>query len=875
MSLFSRLGEGGEAGAARILAVLILVFCPLSFAYNGLATNASPSLKNDFTSYYVAGLAVSASEPGALYYPEPVGSLLAQASLQHPWIDLARPAGIENPNYYLYPPLFAILFAPMTLLPYKVAYVAWAGLGTLFLLASVVMGLSIFEGGVRGVCRTTRGLLAVSAVILVTCLFYPVSRNFAVGQSSLLLLMLMTGALVTLRARTRRGDVLAGLCLALGILLKLTPLVFIPWLVLRRRWRALGFCAAALGLLVALSLAVVGLEPHITFVGRMLPQLAGGTAFYPNQSLAGVLERWGGGNHRLADLVPASGLAPLMARWLGTLLILITLAQIARMRAGGGADPETDDRAFGLLVLVSLAASPISWEHHYVLALIPACVLIRDATQKGWFTSRRAALAGAGLALAGSYVGVRVIEGFGTGTAPLLLGATGLAGGLLIWLALISVPLNPPNGRQKQKALAPAALLSLMTVFAAGTLLFKIAEYSRTYGQGDFTSYYVAAATLREGEGRPLYYPDTQDMILARAITPSQWTETAARWGVTEANYYLYPPFFAMAMIPLTFISFKTAHAAWYLANLAAIAGVVWSYARGRARGREQWARPEIALTVVAIALSWPALFTFGAGQANFVVLLLLVSAFFALRDRREIAAGLLLAAAVAIKLTPVLLLAYLAWRRRWVALASATAALGVLVLAGAAAAGWGSYTTYLQEMMPLLSRGCDHWINESLAAFFGRLSNSGSIFSWAIGDPSLLSRVLAGSAGLALMAGAFILMGGGRGSASLELEFALLVVTTLLVSPLSWTHHSVLSLIGLLAAARWLIARSLVTHVTAGVLAVSFLLIHIHVKPPGLFEQSPLRVLASYNLAGNLLLWGVLAILVRASRRGEGVETA
>ena len=256
-------------------------------------------------------------------------------------------------------------------------------------------------------------------------------------------------------------------------------------------------------------------------------------------------------------------------------------------------------------------------------------------------------------------------------------------------------------------------------------------------------------------------------------------------------------------------------------------------------------------------------------------VLLLLVAGFFALRERREIAAGLLLAGAVAIKLTPALLLGYLAWRRRWVALVVASAGLAALILGGAAAAGWGSYTIYVQKMMPLLSHGCDHWINESLAAFFGRLLGNGGIFSWAMGDPSLLARALAGGASLILVAGAFILMGGGPRSASPELEFALLVVTTLLVSPLSWTHHSVLSLIGLLAAARWLIAHSRVTPVTAGTLAVSFMLIHIHVKPPGFLEQTPLEVLASYNLAGNLLLWGVLAIMIRASRLREGMAAA
>ncbi|HZI95023.1 MAG TPA: glycosyltransferase family 87 protein, partial [Patescibacteria group bacterium] len=130
--------HGGEAAAGLLLAVTILVFAPTTFGLNGLLEGARPSTKNDFTSYYVAGLAVRQGMPEALYYPQPVGSLLAQASLQHPWIDLAQPAGIDNPNYYLYPPLFALLFAPLTLLPYKVAYLFWAALCAGFLIAAVV-----------------------------------------------------------------------------------------------------------------------------------------------------------------------------------------------------------------------------------------------------------------------------------------------------------------------------------------------------------------------------------------------------------------------------------------------------------------------------------------------------------------------------------------------------------------------------------------------------------------------------------------------------------------------------------------------------------------------------------------------------------------
>ncbi len=852
-----------ESRAVRLLAVLVLMFVPLSFAYNGVLSNARPSVKNDFTSYYVAGLAVRAGMPDALYYPDPVGSLFAQASEQHPWIDLARPAGIEQPNYYLYPPLFAVLFAPLTLLPYKVAYVAWIAFGAVCLAVSVALILRRLPPPFT----SSRTLTAAAVCVTLAGLFYPVSRTLAVGQSSLLLLLLLTAVLAGLERRTRRGDAVAGLCLAFGIMLKLTPAIFLPWLVMRRRWRALGACAAGLAALGAASLAAVGSGPHATYFFGIVGQISGGTAFYPNQSLAGLFARVWGGNMRLADLVDPASPAAVAARVAGFLLIAATFAFLWRR-------PGREDREFSLLVMAGLLSSPISWEHHYTLALIPAWILTQEAAT-GSLSVRRAALAGGALALVGSYIGLRQIEAFGGGMAGQAAASACLAGGSVLWAVLM---LPDVSKRERGGAGAvPSALLALLVVFVGAGFLFKVFEYNRSYRYGDFTSYYVAAATLLDEDGGPLYYPDTPDRILARAETPSPWTETAARWHVPDANYYLYPPFFAIAMIPLALVPYATAHNLWYVVNLLALGGFVWLYLWARGAGNGGLTRAERAMPVVLIALSWPSLFTFGAGQANFVVLLLLAGALEALRRGKEIPAGLMMAGAAAVKLTPVLLLVYLAWRGRYRALTAAAACLATLVMAGGLVAGWGSYFVYAREMVPLLSQGSPHWINESFAGFFTRLVDAPDIFSWALASPSLGTQVLTKAASLALVGAAFLLIGRpGRSSEAIDLEFSLLVVTTLFVSPISWTHHSVLSLLAFLLATRWLVAHGQVTRGMTLLLGLSFVLVNVYVKPPGLFEHGLLRVLASYNLAGNLLLWGLLAaLLTRRRLEAPGVAVA
>jgi len=102
--------------------------------------------------------------------------------------------------------------------------------------------------------------------------------------------------------------------------------------------------------------------------------------------------------------------------------------------------------------------------------------------------------------------------------------------------------------------------------------LFKVAEYNTSFRYGDFTSYYMAASVLGAGRPDALYAPGTSDEILAKAESPSFWRSLADERGVRDANYYLYPPFFALLVRPLASLPYDRAHDIWYLLNLAMLA---------------------------------------------------------------------------------------------------------------------------------------------------------------------------------------------------------------------------------------------------------------------------------------------------------------
>jgi alpha-1,2-mannosyltransferase len=172
------------------------------------------------------------------------------------------------------------------------------------------------------------------------------------GQINLVLLALVVGDLALPDRFKGKG---IGIGLAAGI--KLTPLIFIPYLLFTRRVRAAAVSALTFAVTVGLGFALL---PHASAV------YWGGKVFRPgkhfhldNQSLNGVILR-------LTHAGPDAH-----AYWL--------VAAVVVGIAGLATSVLASRRGHELLGLVACAAtgllvSPISWSHHYVF-VIPALAL--------------------------------------------------------------------------------------------------------------------------------------------------------------------------------------------------------------------------------------------------------------------------------------------------------------------------------------------------------------------------------------------------------------------------------------------------------------------------------------------------------------------
>jgi len=117
---------------------------------------------------------------------------------------------------------------------------------------------------------------------------------------------------------------------------------------------------------------------------------------------------------------------------------------------------------------------------------------------------------------------------------------------------------------------------------------------------------------------------------------------------------------------------------------LVAINSVAWFYSAKQsallARGNERTTNPLLYLipSLLVIVYVWS---SYHLGQPNLVLLALMLGAFVALRAKREVLAGGLIAVAAAIKAFPVLAIIYLVYRGYWKAAVSLVATLLFLIL--------------------------------------------------------------------------------------------------------------------------------------------------------------------------------------------------
>lgn len=275
--------------------------------------------------------------------------------------DLYRVLTPDHQLPFTYPSFAALLFAPLTLLPFGLVEGAWAAAIVASLVASIAFSIRMVDRGVGAVA----GWRWACVLSLPFLLLEPAFQTLTLGQVDLGLLFMVLWDLGGFRRRGRRTlpeGVLTGFTAAI----KLTPLVFVPYLLLVRRPRAALACAVTFLACQGLAFAVSPSSSWQYWSRYVLDASRFPTLYLAiNQSLLAALGRLA--HTSLPDGV--SYAASALAAVLGLLL-----AAWACRRSSP---------ALGIIAcgVTSLVASPITWTHHMVW-VIPVLVWLALAADR-------------------------------------------------------------------------------------------------------------------------------------------------------------------------------------------------------------------------------------------------------------------------------------------------------------------------------------------------------------------------------------------------------------------------------------------------------------------------------------------------------------
>lgn len=327
------------------------------------------------------------------------------------WQDVYVAAGRElitgNDIYtsghgYAYPPFAAMLAAPLSLIPVWLSKLVWF-VGSATGLVVMILGswrVAVGTHPVRAEFLAKREFVAFIVGLAINVGF--MLNALAHQQTDLIIGGLVIAGALSLRAkRELRGGSLIGL----GAAFKATPLLWSPYLLLRRRWTAAGAV-----MIVAIAVNVlpdaIKSSPRgglwlenwfkdfvVTTQALDAPLGLWASAIEYNQSLGGTLQRLI--NSKLLfdpviTFVPRPILAPLSLKLVAysAFIVLITISIIAANRARRRAPfpvtlPDQESYGFGLVVILMLLLSPMSGRPHFGILILPTFCLARLATTIG------------------------------------------------------------------------------------------------------------------------------------------------------------------------------------------------------------------------------------------------------------------------------------------------------------------------------------------------------------------------------------------------------------------------------------------------------------------------------------------------------------
>lgn len=313
-----------------------------------------------------------------------------------------------------------------------------------------------------------------------------------------------------------------------------------------------------------------------------------------------------------------------------------------------------------------------------------------------------------------------------------------------------------------------------------------------------------------------------------------------------NGNFILnYPPTAIFFFFPFSIFTYKAGEIFWTLISVTTLLGSIFVLLKSV----NKKVLILVYLLILSFAiLSFPVRFNLGMGQVNLFILFFFCLSFYFYQSKRLYWAGIFLAIASAIKLTPILLLLFFIRKGALKVVVSTVIGFILLSFLGAITFGVNLTREYFFQVLPNIpSIGNDIYYNQALTGFLARL-----------GIVNILALFINYSILVVLLLSNFFLTRPLKQPVLTELiQYGLFIVAVLIGGGLAWQHHFVLLIIPYTALFVSLIQKSS-QKLSLFLSILSFILVALNIKEPQHFVSTSIFIL-SHVFYGNVLLYLLL----------------
>jgi hypothetical protein len=361
-----------------------------------------------------------------------------------------------------------------------------------------------------------------------------------------------------------------------------------------------------------------------------------------------------------------------------------------------------------------------------------------------------------------------------------------------------SLTLMSQFGQKRQLA---ACLLVVLLLILSAQLQRLLQQYrettsgsSATVVPNDFPGYYTAAVVARRTPDHRLYYPaGKQGILLASVPLDTPWGQTARAVGFDKTLYLNCPPFAALLLEPLGLARWQVSLLAWRVA----LAGLILAsiYLTLLLLGRD-YLLLKFVLSAAAVFSFFPFTETLFQGQIDPIIVFLWVAGVYFVRAERPVWSALCFALGTMVKVSPVMAVGLFLLRRQWKWLLCYAGWMALLTGIAVWRLGWENHVLWFTQVLPELSHGVAYYANKAPAALIFELYLRRVPVVSQYDVPSWLDRIVKGANFLVYCGVLLYFWKKNRRPTAMVYELVTLALVTVLISPVSWRHHYLLTLI-------------------------------------------------------------------------------